>query len=220
MLSELIPEKVRKLIIAQPLIWVAGFATSLSLFVDDSRRRAELAAYVLPKGMEVSLRHVACYPASGADNCASSLSQSMWSIARQRSWVPFVPGGDLLLTSAGMSMVMVSLACTGSEFRSGAHSFFRTQGTYAQNPEHLSGLVRRIIYQVSSLHLFRLCEPAIDSRSARSLLDVIKGHIRMCILRQNTYACLEGVVARVRDGSRKCISKRVRSSLIAPCCAR
>lgn len=35
------------------------------------------------------------------------LSQSAWSIARQRSWVPFVPGGDLLLTSMGMSLVMV-----------------------------------------------------------------------------------------------------------------
>lgn len=94
-----------KLLLSTEAKWMAGFATCLSLFVEHSRRRAELAAYVLPKGME-----------------------SAWSIARKRSWVPFVPGGDLLLTSAGMSLVM---------------------GTYAQNPEHLSGLVRRIVYQVS-----------------------------------------------------------------------
>lgn len=85
------------------LHWFAGFLTSASLFVDHSRRRAELAAYVLPKGME-----------------------SAWSVARKRGWAPFVPGGDLLLTSAGMSLVM---------------------GTYARSPEHLSGLVRRVIYQ-------------------------------------------------------------------------
>ncbi|PWN18633.1 hypothetical protein BCV69DRAFT_314517 [Microstroma glucosiphilum] len=83
--------------------WLAGFATSASLFVDHARRRAELAAYVLPKGME-----------------------SAWSIARKRGWAPFVPGGDLLLTSVGMSLVM---------------------GTYARSPDHLSGLVRRIVYQ-------------------------------------------------------------------------
>lgn len=83
--------------------WGAGFLTCLSLFVEHKRRRTELAMYVLPKGME-----------------------SAWSVARQRAWLPFVPGGDLLLTSAGMSLIM---------------------GTYAQNPEHLSGLVRRIVYQ-------------------------------------------------------------------------
>lgn len=85
------------------LHWLAGFATCGSLFVDHARRRAELAAYVLPKGME-----------------------SAWSVARKRGWAPFVPGGDLLLTSAGMGLVM---------------------GTYARSPEHLSGLVRRIVYQ-------------------------------------------------------------------------
>ncbi|KDN52300.1 hypothetical protein K437DRAFT_254283 [Tilletiaria anomala UBC 951] len=101
------PAWVKRMLLHQGVPWFAGFMTCLSLFVDDARRRAELAAYVLPKGME-----------------------SAWSIARQRSWVPFVPGGDLLLTSMGMSMVM---------------------GTYAQSPEQLSGLVRRIIYQVSPL---------------------------------------------------------------------
>ncbi|EST06359.1 Transmembrane protein [Kalmanozyma brasiliensis GHG001] len=102
-LNKNVPTWFKQMLISSWLKWFAGFTTCLSLFVDDSRRRAELAAYVLPKGME-----------------------SAWSVLRQKSYVPFVPGGDLLLTSAGMSLVM---------------------GTYAQNPEHLSGLVRRIVYQ-------------------------------------------------------------------------
>jgi hypothetical protein len=61
-------------------------------------------------------------------------------VLRKKSYVPFVPGGEVLLTSAGMSLVM---------------------GTYAQNPEHLSGLVRRIVYQVSWLSL----QPRIDQES-------------------------------------------------------
>ncbi|TKY85025.1 hypothetical protein EX895_006105 [Sporisorium graminicola] len=102
-LRQYVPKWFTRMLISSWVKWVTGFATCLSLFVDDSRRRAELAAYVLPKGME-----------------------SAWSVLRKKSYVPFVPGGDLLLTTAGMSLVM---------------------GTYAQNPEHLSGLVRRIVYQ-------------------------------------------------------------------------
>ncbi|EPQ31596.1 uncharacterized protein PFL1_00929 [Pseudozyma flocculosa PF-1] len=102
-LKDRVPAWLLKLLLSSEMKWLAGFATCGSLFIEHSRRRAELAAYVLPKGME-----------------------SAWSIARKRAWVPFVPGGDLLLTSMGMSLVM---------------------GTYAQNPEHLSGLVRRVVYQ-------------------------------------------------------------------------
>ncbi|UZJ51618.1 hypothetical protein CBS101457_000938 [Exobasidium rhododendri] len=102
-LSAHTPTWLRKFLVSTMAHWGAGFLTSLSLFVEHKRRRTELAMYVLPKGME-----------------------SAWSVARQRSWLPFVPGGDLLLTSAGMSLIM---------------------GTYAQNPDHLSGVVRRIVYQ-------------------------------------------------------------------------
>lgn len=102
-LAAMVPSWAQKFLVSTAMHWWAGFATCLSLFVEHKRRRTELAMYVLPKGME-----------------------SAWSVARQRSWLPFVPGGDLLLTSVGMSLVM---------------------GTYAQNPEHLSGIVRRIVYQ-------------------------------------------------------------------------
>lgn len=102
-LASKVPQWLQKFLVSTMIQWSAGFATCLSLFVEHKRRRTELAMYVLPKGME-----------------------SAWSVARQRAWVPFVPGGDLLLTSAGMSLIM---------------------GSYAQNPTHLSGLVRRIVYQ-------------------------------------------------------------------------
>ncbi|CAO1623830.1 unnamed protein product [Parajaminaea phylloscopi] len=102
-LRSVTPKWFLDFLVGAKLHWMAGFLTCGSLFVDHARRRAELAAYVLPKGME-----------------------SAWSLARRRGWAPFVPGGDLLLTSLGMSLVM---------------------GTYARSPEHLSGLVRRIVYQ-------------------------------------------------------------------------
>ncbi|KAE8225213.1 hypothetical protein CF319_g1996 [Tilletia indica] len=102
-LNTRIPTALTSLLVHPATHWFGGFLTAGSLFVDDSRRRAELAAYVLPKGLE-----------------------SAWFVARKRSYAPAVPGGDLLLTSIGMAMVM---------------------GTYAQNPDHLSGLVRRVVYQ-------------------------------------------------------------------------
>lgn len=67
--------------------WLIGFATCLSLFVDNARRRAELAVYVLPKG-----------------------AQSAWMVARQKRWVPHVPAGEVLLGSAGLSLVMVGFS--------------------------------------------------------------------------------------------------------------
>lgn len=47
----------------------------MSLFVEEKRRRGELAMYVLPKGLE-----------------------ALWSTMRRRSYVPFVPGGEIALT--------------------------------------------------------------------------------------------------------------------------
>jgi len=106
-----------------------GFATCLSLFVEEKKRRGELAMYVMPKALE-----------------------SAWSIARRRAYVPFsefrlsrsvadvwadscfvlflVPGGEVLLSSAAMSMVM---------------------STYQHEPKMLSGLVRTLVYQFVGL---------------------------------------------------------------------
>ncbi|QRW16542.1 hypothetical protein RhiXN_04543 [Rhizoctonia solani] len=52
--------------------------------------------------------------------------ESAWGVMRRRGWVPIVPGGENLLCAMGMGMVMA---------------------TYQTSPQHLSGMVRRIMYQ-------------------------------------------------------------------------
>ena len=66
--------------------WVLGLASGLSLFVEEKRRRGELAMYVLPKGLE-----------------------SIWLTARGKGLV-FRTGkwGDVILMALGMAMVMVN----------------------------------------------------------------------------------------------------------------
>ncbi|WVQ96654.1 hypothetical protein IAU59_003760 [Kwoniella sp. CBS 9459] len=63
--------------------WLMGFSTCLSLLVEEKKRRAELAMYVLPRALE-----------------------SAWSSARKRAWVPIVPFGETILGAAAMAMVM------------------------------------------------------------------------------------------------------------------
>ncbi|KAG9117282.1 hypothetical protein FRC07_007385 [Ceratobasidium sp. 392] len=93
----------RFVLISRASFWLGGLLAGLSLFVEEKRRRAELAMYVLPRGLE-----------------------SAWSVMRRRGWVPIVPGGENLLCAIGMGMVMA---------------------TYQTSPKHLSGLVRRVLYQ-------------------------------------------------------------------------
>lgn len=87
--------------------WLPGFLSGLALFIEEKRRRPELAMYVLPKGLEAT-----------------------WLIATGK--VGFKQGrkgklaAEALLTAVGMAMVM---------------------STYQNDPQHLSGLVRRILYQ-------------------------------------------------------------------------
>lgn len=49
---DLLPTKALNLFISKGSFAVLGFLAGLSLFVEDPRRRAELAMYVLPKGLE------------------------------------------------------------------------------------------------------------------------------------------------------------------------
>ncbi|KAF8806205.1 hypothetical protein BYT27DRAFT_7243013 [Phlegmacium glaucopus] len=99
-----LPQWVIDLLISKMSFWIPGLASGLSLFVEEKRRRGELAMYVLPKGLE-----------------------SVWVTARGKGWV-FRTGkwGDVILTALGMGMVM---------------------STYQNDPQHLSGLVRRVMYQ-------------------------------------------------------------------------
>jgi len=102
--KDTLPPKIRQALVGRGSFWVLAFSVGMSLFVEEPRRRAELAMYVLPRGLE-----------------------SAWSMMRNRGYVPLsVPFGDAVLSSVGMSMVMA---------------------TYQNDPEHLSGLVRRVLYQ-------------------------------------------------------------------------
>jgi len=98
------PRALTDAILSRPHHWFNGLLCGLALFVEEKRRREELAMYVLPKGLE-----------------------SVWVMARGRGWV-FRTGnyGEALLCAMGMGMVM---------------------STYQNDPQHLSGLVRRILYQ-------------------------------------------------------------------------
>ncbi|KAF9441977.1 hypothetical protein P691DRAFT_711032 [Macrolepiota fuliginosa MF-IS2] len=99
-----IPQFVVDLLVSKMSFMFLGLASGLSLFVEEKRRRAELAMYVLPKGLE-----------------------SFWVTLRGHGLV-FKTGkwGEVLLTAIAMAMVMT---------------------TYQNDPQHLSGLVRRFLYQ-------------------------------------------------------------------------
>jgi hypothetical protein len=99
-----LPQSVVDMLISKWSFWCGGLLSGLSLFIEERRRRGELAMYVLPKGLE-----------------------SAWRTARGHGLV-FRTGnyGESILTAVGMGMVM---------------------STYQNDPQHLSGLVRRVMYQ-------------------------------------------------------------------------
>lgn len=81
---DLLPTKALNLLITKGSFAVLGFLAGLSLFVEDPRRRAELAMYVLPKSLE-----------------------SAWTTARGKGYVMRTGKlGEALLTAIGMGMVM------------------------------------------------------------------------------------------------------------------
>jgi hypothetical protein len=59
-----LPQSLVDLLISKPSFALGGFLSGLSLFVEEKRRRGELAMYVLPKGLE-----------------------SAWVMARGKGWV-------------------------------------------------------------------------------------------------------------------------------------
>lgn len=86
-LAKRLPRAWIELLISKQSFFVGGLLSGLSLFVEEKRRREELAMYVLPKGME-----------------------SAWVMAKGKGWVvPFGRLGEPLLTAIGMGMVMVRL---------------------------------------------------------------------------------------------------------------
>lgn len=53
--------------------------------------------------------------------------ESAWSGARKRAWVPLVPFGETILGAAAMAMVM---------------------DAYKHEPDAMSGIVRRLLFQL------------------------------------------------------------------------
>ena len=49
-----LPQSVVDILISKGSFWFAGLLAALSLFVEERRRRGELAMYVLPKALESS----------------------------------------------------------------------------------------------------------------------------------------------------------------------
>ncbi|XP_006456923.1 hypothetical protein AGABI2DRAFT_212139 [Agaricus bisporus var. bisporus H97] len=104
MLTQIPQSAIDSVLLSKLSYWLLGFAAGLALFVEEKKRRAELAMYVLPKGLE-----------------------SLWIMLRGHGYV-FKTGkwGETVLTGIGMALVMT---------------------TYQNDPQHLSGLVRRMLYQ-------------------------------------------------------------------------
>lgn len=85
-LAKLIPQQFIDFLLSKPSFWLGGLLSGLSLFVEEARRRPELAMYVLPKGLE-----------------------SAWVMARGKRLVPRTGQyGEAVLSAIGMGMVMVS----------------------------------------------------------------------------------------------------------------
>lgn len=123
-LRRVLPQRLIDVLISKASWWLPGFLTGLALLIEDRRRRAELAMYVLPKALE-----------------------SLWVVARERGLV-FHTGnwGEGVLAGLGMGMVMVRYVLRPA-VNTRLSFGFGWQSIYQNDPQHLSGLVRKILYQ-------------------------------------------------------------------------
>lgn len=78
-----LPQWLSSFLISKESLWFGGFLTCASLAVEESKRRSELAMYVLPKAME-----------------------SAWTTARRKKWLPHIPFGPELLVAFGTASLM------------------------------------------------------------------------------------------------------------------
>jgi hypothetical protein len=114
LLRAVLPQRLIDVLIFRGTWWLCGLSGGLALLIEDRRRRAELAMYVLPKGLE-----------------------SLWVAARGQglalhtgSW------GEGVLTGLGIGMVMVcprffhaavklTVPGTGRRYTKTTHNIFR-----------------------------------------------------------------------------------------------
>ncbi|KAJ7047980.1 hypothetical protein C8F01DRAFT_1009659, partial [Mycena amicta] len=84
-LRRLLPQELINVLISRYTWWLSGLVTGFALLLEDERRRAELAMYTLPKGLE-----------------------SLWIVARGRGLVGRTGNwGEGVLAAIGTGMVMV-----------------------------------------------------------------------------------------------------------------
>ena len=144
----LLPTKVLSLLISKSSFAALGFLAGLSLFIEDPRRRAELAMYVLPKSLESAwstARGKGYVMRTGelGDALVSDFDGSLGQAAPLTHFSRFFQ-----LTAIGMGMVMVSVPQPSALTRlTTAPRPLINQGTYQHDPHNLSGVVRRILYQ-------------------------------------------------------------------------
>jgi hypothetical protein len=101
----------------------------LSLFVEAERRRSELAMYVMPKALESAY--------------AAARGKILGKYSPQRRAI-----GEAAFTAVAMGMVMVSpFLANALRGNDKVLTDPNLQSTYQNDPQHLSGLVRRILYQ-------------------------------------------------------------------------
>ncbi|TIA82736.1 hypothetical protein E3P84_02193 [Wallemia ichthyophaga] len=93
---ERLPEWLAKFLISKQSLWFGGFLTCASLGVEESKRRSELAMYVLPKAME-----------------------SAWMTMRRKKWVPHFPFGPELLVAFGTASLMQAYTHESPQVMSG-----------------------------------------------------------------------------------------------------
>jgi hypothetical protein len=87
LLRRLLPQRLIDILIWKGTWWIPGFLTGFALLLEDRRRRAELAMYVLPKGLE-----------------------SLWVVARGHGLIWHTGNwGEGVLAGVGMGMVMVRI---------------------------------------------------------------------------------------------------------------
>jgi hypothetical protein len=85
-LAARVPRGLDEALVGKHIWWALGAAAGTSVLLEERRRRAELALYVLPKALE-----------------------SAWATARGRGLVrSFGASGDAALAAAGVGMVMAT----------------------------------------------------------------------------------------------------------------
>jgi hypothetical protein len=159
-----IPAWLLAAVVSRPAHWIGGALAGLSLFVEAKHRRGELAMYALPKGLEsawVTLRgrglvlHTGKY---GNPLVRSSFPPFVPALLTERPYPLCViadrvcdgngHGTSIHLLTYPHYLILINVEhLSGSCAKLGIISSWLTPHLMQNDPQHLSGLVRRVLYQ-------------------------------------------------------------------------